>query len=323
MTRAIRLHHTGGPEVLVWEEISTPKPGPAEALVRNEAVGLNFIDVYFRSGAYKLPALPAIIGMEGAGVVEAIGAEVTEVRPGDRVAYASALGGYAERRCVAADRLVALPDTIEFDTAAAMMLQGMTAEYLLRRTHLVVPGETIVVHAAAGGVGLIMCQWAKHLGATVIGVVSTEAKAELARAYGADHVLIGTANLAAEVKRLTGGRMVPVVYDGTGRETFEASLDCLAARGLMVSFGNATGEVKGLDLSVLAAKGSLYVTRPTLATHVATRDALLATSQALFDVVASGAVRIHVGQRFALADAAEAHRALEERRTTGSSVLVP
>ena len=323
MPKSVRIHQTGGPEVLTWENVAQPDPGPGEAVVRQVAVGLNFIDVYFRNGLYKLPSLPGVIGMEGAGIVEAVGSGVEVVAPGDRVAYGNALGAYSEIRTLPADRLLHLPEGIDFETGAAMMLQGMTARYLLRQTHHVVPGETIVVHAAAGGVGLILCQWARHLGARVIGVVSTEAKAELARANGADEVLIGSEGLASNVKRLTEGRMVPVVYDGTGRETFLSSLDCLAPRGLMVSFGSATGEVKGVDLSVLAAKGSLFVTRPTLATHISTREDLLETAAELFDVVAKGIVSIRIGQRFALSEAAEAHRALEARRTTGSTVLIP
>lgn len=323
VSKAIRLHHVGGPEVLSWEDVAHPEPGPGEALVRHRAVGLNYIDVYFRTGIYKLPAFPAVIGMEGAGIVEAIGTDVDQVKTGDRVAYGSALGAYAEERVIPADRLVRLPDSIDFETGAAMMLQGMTARYLLRETFPVANGDTILVHAAAGGVGLILCQWAKHLGARVIGIVSTEEKAELARAHGADEVLIGAQDSPARIRHLTDGAMVRVVYDSSGQETFLTSLDCLAPRGLMVSFGNATGEVKGVDLSILTAKGSLFVTRPTLATHIATREALIETATELFDVVRSGAVSIRIGQSYALADAAEAHRALEGRLTTGSTILVP
>lgn len=323
MSKAVRIHRNGGPEVLVWEDVSSPTPGPGEALIRHDAVGLNYIDVYFRNGLYKLPSLPAVIGMEGAGVVEAVGPGVDIVAAGDRVAYASAIGAYAERRTIAADKLVKLPDSLDTETAAAIMLQGMTAQYLLRRTHPVQPGETILIHAAAGGVGLLACQWARHLGATVIGVVSTEQKAELARAHGATHVIVGTDTLADDVKRLTHGGLARVVYDGTGQATFAASLDCLAPRGLMVSYGNATGEVKGFDLATLAAKGSLYVTRPTLATHIATRDELVATANELFEVVGTGAVKPLIGQRYKLADVADAHRALEARQTTGSTILRP
>jgi NADPH2:quinone reductase len=324
MTKAIRIHTTGGPEVMQWEDVPTPEPGPGEALVRHEAVGLNYIDVYFRNGLYKAPALPATLGMEGAGTVLAVGSGVTDVAVGDRVAYATGpIGAYATERVIAANRLVRIPEGIDFTTAAAMMLQGMTAQYLLRRTHRVQAGETIVVHAAAGGVGLIMCQWAKHLGATVIGVVSTAEKAELARANGAAHVVIGHADLPAEVKRITGGAMVPVVYDSVGKDTFMPSLDSLAPLGLMASFGNASGAVPPFDIGVLAAKGSLYLTRPTLATYTAKRADLEACAADLFDVVKSGAVKIRVNQTMPLKDAAAAHRALEARKTTGSTVLLP
>ena len=324
MTHAIRIHTHGGPEVMRWEEVPLPEPGAGEARVRHEAVGLNYIDVYYRTGLYKSPAMPATLGMEAAGVVTAIGPGVSHLVVGDRVAYASGpIGAYATERCIAADRLVKLPDDIDFRTAAAMMLQGMTAQYLVRRTHTVKPGETIVVHAAAGGVGLILCQWAKHIGATVIGVVSSEAKAELARAHGAAHTVIGYQNLVSEVKRITGGAMVPVVYDSVGKDTFTVSLDCLAPLGLMASYGNASGPVPPVDLGILAAKGSLYLTRPTLVTYTAKRADLLATAQDLFDVVASGAVKIEVNQSFPLADAAAAHIALESRATTGSTVLIP
>jgi NADPH2:quinone reductase len=324
MSKAIRIHAHGGPEVLLWEDVPMPEPGPGEALVHHEAVGLNYIDVYFRTGMYKAPALPAVIGMEAAGTVTAVGDDVTDVKVGDRVAYATApIGAYATDRVIAASRLVPLPDSIDFNTAAAMMLQGMTAQYLLRRTHPLKAGETIVVHAAAGGVGLIMCQWAKHLGATVIGVVSTEAKAELARAHGAEHVVIGHANLPAEVKRITGGAMVPVVYDSVGRDTFMPSLDCLAPLGLMVSFGNASGPVAPFELSVLGAKGSLFLTRPSLASYTSKRADLTASALDLFDAVTSGAVAIQVNQTYPLKDAALAHEALEARRTTGSTVLIP
>jgi NADPH2:quinone reductase len=323
-TKAIRIHAHGGPEVLRWDDVPTPEPGPGEALIHHEAIGLNYIDIYFRIGLYKIPHLPATLGMEGAGVVRAIGAGVTEVSIGDRVAYAGGpIGAYATERVIAADRLVKLPDSIDFATGAAMMLQGMTAQYLLRRTYRVQRGETILVHAAAGGVGLILCQWAKQIGATVIGVVSTEEKAEIARAHGADHVVIGHASLAAEVKRLTDGAMVPVVYDSVGKDTFTPSLDSLAPLGLMVSYGNASGPVPPIDLSMLAAKGSLFLTRPTLATYTARREDLVAVANDLFDVVASGAVKIRVNQTFPLAAAAAAQEALEARRTTGSTVLIP
>ena len=324
MSKAIRIHRHGGPEVMRWEDVPTPEPGPAEALVHHTAVGLNYIDVYFRTGLYKIPAMPATIGMEGAGVVRAVGSAVTNVAVGDRVAYATApIGAYATDRVIAADRLVKIPDGIDDQTAAAMMLQGMTAQYLVRRTHRVAPGETILVHAAAGGVGLILCQWIKHLGGHVIGVVSTEAKAALAREHGAEHVIVGHDNLAAEVKRITGGAMVPVVYDSVGKDTFVPSLDSLAPLGLMISFGNASGPVPPVELGMLSAKGSLFVTRPTLATYTSKPADLQASAADLFEAVASGAVKIRVNQTFPLKDAQAAHEALEARKTTGSTVLIP
>lgn len=323
MTHAIRIHAHGGPEVMQWEDVPTPEPGPGEVLVHHAAVGLNYIDVYFRTGLYKT-ALPATLGMEAAGTVAAVGSGVEAFEPGDRVAYATApIGAYATDRAIAADKLVRLPDAIDFPTAAAMMLQGMTAQYLLRRTYRVQPGDTILVHAAAGGVGLILCQWARHLGATVIGVVSTPEKAELARANGAAHVLVGHTDLAAQVKRITGGAMVPAVYDSVGRDTFMASLDCLAPLGMMVSYGNASGPVGSVDVGLLAAKGSLFLTRPSLATYTAKRSDLERTAAELFEVVAAGAVGIRINQTFPLADAAAAHAALEARKTTGSTVLLP
>lgn len=324
MNHAIRIHEHGGPEKMAWEEIPLPHPKPGEALIRQHAVGLNYIDVYFRTGLYKAPALPATIGMEAAGVVEAIGEGVTEVAVGDRVAYATGpIGAYAEARTLKADRLVKLPDALSFEQGAAMMLQGMTAQYLLRRTYKVQAGETILVHAAAGGVGLIMCQWARHLGCTVIGTVSTEAKAELARANGADHVVLAGEDLPAAVRRITGGAMVPVVYDSVGRDSFAASLDSLAPFGMMVSYGNASGPVAPVDIGILAAKGSLYLTRPTLATYTAKREDLVASAEDLFAVVAAGAVKLAINQRYALKDAAQAHRDLEARKTTGSTLLMP
>lgn len=323
MTKAIRIHAHGGPEVMRWEDVPTPDPGPGEALVRHAAIGLNFIDVYFRTGFYKTN-LPAILGMEASGTVAAVGPGVTAVAVGDRVAYATApIGAYATERVINAERLVKLPDNIDFNTGAAMMLQGITAQYLLHRTHKVQAGETILVHAAAGGVGLILTQWAKHLGASVIGVVSTPEKAELARANGADHVVIGYADLATEVRRFTGGAMVPVVYDSVGKDTFLISLDCLAPLGLMVSYGNASGPVGAIDVGLLGAKGSLFLTRPGLATYTAKRADLERSAQDLFDVVSSGAVHIRVNQTFPLQEAAQAHEALEARRTTGSTILLP
>lgn len=324
MNHAIRVHEYGGPEKLVWEEVPLPQPKPGEALIRHEAVGLNYIDIYFRTGLYKAPSLPATIGMEAAGVVEAIGEGVTAVAPGDRVAYATApIGAYAEARTIKSDRLVKLPSSIPSQQAAAMMLQGMTACFLLTRTYPVKAGQTILVHAAAGGVGLIMVQWAKHLGCTVIGSVSTEEKADLARAHGADHVVVGLDHLPQRVKEITEGAMLPVVFDSVGRDSFAPSLDCLAPFGMMVSYGNASGAVTLPDLGILAAKGSLYVTRPTLATYTARREDLLSCAEALFQVVMDGSVKVRVNQTFALKDAGDAHRALEERRTTGSTVLLP
>jgi NADPH2:quinone reductase len=324
MSKAIRIHTHGGPEVMRWEDVPTPEPGPNEVLVKHAAVGLNYIDVYIRTGLYKAPSMPITPGMEGAGTVTALGPGVTEFAVGDRVAYGTGpAGAYSTQRVVGVDRLVKLPDGIDFNTGAAIMLKGLTAQYLIHRTYKVKAGDTILVHAAAGGVGLILCQWAKHLGATVIGVVSTEAKAELAREHGAAHTVIGHANLAAEVKRITGGAMVPVVYDSIGKDTFTASLDCLAPLGLMVSFGNATGPVTGIDVGLLAAKGSLYLTRPTLASYAAKRADLVAMSKDLFDVVKSGAVKIAINQTFPLSNAGAAHAALESRKTTGSTVLIP
>ena len=323
MSKAIRIHTAGGPEVLKWEQLPTPQPGPNEALIHHEAVGLNYIDVYFRTGFYKAP-LPCIIGMEGAGTVLSVGDNVRDFAPGDRVAYAGGpLGAYATERVIPADRLVKLPPEIDFTTAAAMMLQGITAHFLLFRTFKVQPGQPILVHAAAGGVGLIMCQWAKHLGATVIGVVSTEEKATLAHANGAAHTIIGHANLVADVKKITGGAMVPVVYDSIGKDTFTPSLDCLAPLGLMVSYGASSGAVPPYDIANLATKGSLYLTRPSLATYIAARADLAISAAALFEIVAKGGVKIQVNQTFKLEDAAAAHTALEARQTTGSTVLLP
>ena len=326
-TRAIRFHQTGGPEVLRWEELDLPEPQAHEARVRQHGVGLNYIDIYHRSGLYPVP-LPSGIGLEGAGVVEAIAAEIsakTGIAVGDRVAYAGGpIGAYAQARNIPADRLVKLPDAIAFDTAAAMMLQGMTAQYLLRRTYRVQPGDTILIHAAAGGVGLIACQWAKALGATVIGTVGSEEKAALARAHGCDHAIIYTReNFTERVRAITGGAGVPVVYDSIGKDTFMGSLDCLRPLGMMVSFGNASGPVPPVDLGILAPKGSLFVTRPTMMTYLAKRDDLLQSAAELFAVVAAGSVRIEVNQRYALQDAAVAQSDLAARRTTGSTILLP
>jgi NADPH:quinone reductase len=321
MPHAIRIHQTGGPEVLEWEEIQVGDPGPGQAKVRQQAAGLNFIDVYHRTGLYP-QQLPFTPGVEGAGVVQAIGPDVTQVKRGDRVAYAGGTGGYAEERLIDAERLVKLPDAISSEQAAAMMLQGMTAHMLLRSVYPVKSGDMILVHAAAGGVGLIMCQWAAALGATVIGTVSTEEKAELARAHGCAHPIVYTRqDFVSEVGGLTGGEKLPVVYDGVGRDTFMKSLDCLHRRGMMVSFGNASGAVDPFPPAILAQKGSLFLTRPTLFDYVATRPELERAAGDLFDMVLSGKVKIEVKQRFALKDAAEAHRAIEERETTGSTVL--
>ena len=323
MSMAIRMHAAGGPDVLRWEQIPRPEPGPGELLIRHEAIGLNYIDVYFRSGLYKLPQLPAVIGQEGAGIVEAVGAEVSNFAPGDRIVYAGSLGAYATHRVIHASHAIRLPDDIDSRVAAAITLQGLTAHYLLFRTHKVAPGEKILVHAAAGGVGLLLCQWASHLGAIVIGVVSTEEKAALARSHGAAHTIIGHANLAAEVKRITAGEMVPVVYDSIGRDTFNASLDSLAPLGLMVSYGNASGAVPPVELSLLSAKGSLFLTRPSLATYTAKpaiRDGMAAD---LFAAIRQGILTPQINQTFALKDARAAHEALEARLTTGQTVLVP
>ena len=324
MPFAIRFHQTGGPEVLRWEEVAVGDPAPGEARVRHEAVGLNFIDTYHRTGLYPMP-LPSGIGLEGAGVVEAVGEGVKDVRPGDRVAYAGGpVGAYSQVRCLPAHRLLKLPQTIDCRTGAAMMLQGLTTAYLLRRTYCVQPGDTVLIHAVAGGVGLIACQWAKALGATVIGTVSTEAKAELARQHGCDHVIFYTReDIVQRVREVTGGEGVAVVYDGVGKDTFMASLDCLRPRGMMATFGNASGAVPPFDPLLLTQKGSLFLTRPKLADYTTKREELLALGDELFDVVQRGKVRIEVNQTYALADAASAHRDLEARKTTGSTIFLP
>jgi NADPH2:quinone reductase len=321
MPHAIRVHETGGPEVLKWEQVEVGEPGPGQVKLRQEAAGLNFIDVYHRTGLYPQP-FPFTPGVEGAGVVESVGPGVTDVKPGERVAYAGPIGGYAEVRLIHADRLVRLPGSISGEQAAAMMLQGMTAHMLLRKVHRVAPGETILIHAAAGGVGLIVCQWAKALGATVIGTVGSDEKAELARAHGCDHPVVYTRqDFVAEVERITGGRKLPVVYDSVGRDTFMRSLDCLAPRGLMVSFGNASGPVEPFSPLLLSQKGSLFLTRPTLFNYIAAREELETAASELFDMVESGKVRIEVKQRYPLSEAAQAHADLEARKTAGSTVL--
>ena len=325
MPRAIRIHQTGGPEVMRWEDVEVGAPGPGEIRIRHEAVGLNFIDVYFRTGLYPAPGLPFSPGMEGAGVVEAVGEGVDSPVAGDRVAYAAPpVGAYAQVRLMPAEKVVKIPDSVDSRQAAAMMLQGMTVEYLLRRTYPVRSGDTILFHAAAGGVGLIACQWAKHLGATVIGTVGSDEKAELARAHGCDHPIVYTReDFSRRVGELTGGAGVPVVYDSVGRDTFEGSLDCLAPRGMLVSFGQSSGKIDPFDIGTLSAKGSLYVTRPTLMTYTASRADLESSARALFDVVGGGVVRVPVNRTFPLSEAAQAHRALESRQTTGSTVLLP
>lgn len=321
MPSAIRVHETGGPEVLRWEEIDVGKPGPGQVRIRQEAAGLNFIDVYHRTGLYP-QQLPFIPGVEGAGVVDCVGDDVTNIKAGDRVTYASQIGGYAQMRLIDAARVIKLPDTISSEQAAAMMLQGMTARMLIRAIHEVKKGETILIHAAAGGVGLIVCQWAKALGARVIGTVGNDEKAEIARAHGCDEPIVYTReDFAARVAELTGGEKLPVVYDSVGRETFMKSLDCLRPRGLMVSFGNASGPPDPIAPGVLSQKGSLFLTRPTLNHYIATRQELEESANELFEVIASGKVRVEIKQRFALQDAAEAHRALEQRKTSGSTVL--
>ncbi len=325
MSKVIRIYETGGPEVLRWEEYDPGQPAAGEALVRHEAVGLNFIDVYHRTGTYSLPSLPAIPGMEGAGSVEAVGDGVTEVAAGDRVAYAGLPpGAYAEARLIPAHRLVKVPDSIPLQQAAAMMLQGMTARYLLRDCYEAKAGDTILIHAAAGGVGLIVCQWTNHLGATVIGTVGSEEKAELARAHGCQHtILYNQEDFAERTREITGGKGVDVVYDSVGQATFMKSLDCLRPMGMMVSFGQSSGLLPAFDPGLLSAKGSLFLTRPTLMTYTAERDALLAHARDLFEVVQSGAVKIEVRQTYPLSEAARAHQDLEARKTTGSTILLP
>lgn len=324
MPHAIRFERTGGPEVLQWVEVEVPPPAAGEVRIRHQAVGLNFIDTYHRSGLYPVP-LPSGIGQEAAGEVEAVGEGVAEFAPGDRVAYVGgALGAYSEVRNVLASSLVKLPDALSFEQGAAMMMQGLTAQYLLRRTYRVQPGDTILIHAAAGGVGLIVCQWARALGATVIGTVSSEAKAELARANGCDHAIVTPVeSVSARVREITGGEGVPVVYDSIGKDTFMDSLACLRPLGTMVTFGNASGPVPPFDPGLLARMGSLFLTRPTLFHYIARREDLLGMAAELFAVVASGQVRLSINQRFPLKEAAAAHRELEARRTTGSTVLLP
>jgi NADPH2:quinone reductase len=321
----VRIHAQGGIDKLRYEEVEIGRPGPGEALIRHTAIGLNFLDVYYRNGIYPPPAgLPLTLGNEAAGVVEAVGEGVTLVESGDRVAYVGPLGAYAEQRLIAADRLVRLPDGISDEQAAAMMLKGMTAEYLLLRTYAVKPGDTVLFHAAAGGVGLLFGQWAKHLGATVIGTAGSADKVELARAHGFDHVInYRETDFVAAVKEITGGKLCDVVYDSVGKDTFPASLDCLKPRHLFVSFGQSSGPIPPFPMTLLSQKGSLYATRPTLFGYIATRAELEASAGALFDVVKRGIVKVEINQRYPLAEAGKAHADLEGRKTTGTTVLVP
>lgn len=325
MSKAIRIHANGGPEVMVWEDVDPGRPGPGQVLIRHTAVGLNFIDVYFRTGLYPAPGgLPLTPGSEGAGVVEEVGEGVTGLKAGDRVAYAVGTGAYAERRVIPADRLVKVPDNISDEQAAAMMLKGMTAEYLLRRTYKVKAGDTILFHAAAGGVGLIAGQWAKHLGAVTIGTAGSADKVALAKAHGYDHVInYREQDFVAEVNTITRGGKCEVVYDSVGNDTFDGSLDCLKPLGLLALFGQSSGPVPPFNLGILSQKGSLYITRPTLFVYVAKREDLEASAKALFDVVGKGIVDIRINQRYPLKEAARAHVDLEARRTTGTTILVP
>ncbi len=325
MVAAVRVHKVGGPEVLTYDDIDVPAPGQGQLRVKQHACGVNFIDVYFRIGLYPSPTgLPFVAGNEGAGEVVAVGPGVTEFKAGDRVGYVTALGCYAAERLVAADRAVKLPANIGYEQAAGMMLKGMTAEYLVRRTFKVEKGMNVLMHAAAGGVGLILCQWANHLGANVIGTVGSKEKAELARANGCHHtILYRDEDFVARVKEITGGKLCDVVYDGIGKATFPASLDCIRPLGMFVSFGSASGQIDAFNINILQTKGSLFATRPTLNTYAAKRQDLLAIANGLFEVVGSGAVKIPVNQKYPLRDAAKAHRDLEGRATTGSSILVP
>lgn len=325
MTKAILVHETGGPEVLSWDDHETPPPGPGEVTIDHKAVGLNFLDVYFRTGLYPAPAgMPFVPGNEGAGVVAALGEGVTGLKEGDRVAYAGPMGAYAETRNIAADRLVKVPDGISDEQAAAIMLAGMTVWYLLRRTFKVGKDNTILVHAAAGGVGLIAGQWARHIGATVIGTAGSAEKIELAKANGYDHVInYRTEDFVERVREITGGDLCDVVYDSVGKDTFPGSLDCIRPLGMWVSFGQSSGALPPVNLAVLSQKGSLFATRPTLFTYIAKRSELEAAAGELFDLVGSGVIKVRIGQTFPLSQAADAHRALEARQTTGATVLLP
>lgn len=323
MTKAIRIHRTGGPEVMVLEDVTLPKPAKGEVLVRNHAIGLNFIDIYFRQGSYPTP-LPFTPGNEGAGEVVSVGRGVSDFKPGDRVAYVSTLGSYAQERLVPASSLIKLPKSISYEMGAAMMLKGLTAQYLLRRTYKVRPGDTILVHAAAGGVGLILCQWAKALGAHVIGTVGSEEKAKLAKKAGAKHVInYNQEDFAARVKEITKGKLCDVVYDGVGKATFAGSLDCLKPLGMFVSYGSASGQLDAFNIGLLAQKGSLFATRPTLFTYIAKREDYVAMAKDLMRAISRGDVKIPIHARYSLADAAQAHQDLGARATTGATVLLP
>ena len=325
MVAAVRVHKVGGPEVLTYEDVPVAEPGPGQVKVRNHACGVNFIDTYFRMGMYPSPVgLPFVSGNEGAGEVIAVGPGVTEVKIGDRVGYVSGLGAYAAERLLPAERAVKLPDNISYEQAAAMMLKGLTVQYLVRQTYKVQKGDNVLIQAAAGGIGLIACQWANHLGANVIGTVGSKEKAELARKHGAHHtILYRSEDFPAKVKEITGGKMCAVVYDGVGKETFPASLDCLKPLGMFVSFGSASGQIEAFNINILQTKGSLFATRPTLNTYAAKREDLLKMASELFEVVGSGAVKIPVNQKYPLKDAQKAHRDLEGRATTGSTILLP
>ena len=325
MTAAVRVHKTGGPEVLTYEDVSVPAPGPGQIKLKNHAIGVNFIDTYFRMGMYPSPVgLPFVSGNEGAGEVTAVGQGVTEIKVGDRVGYVSALGSYVAERIMPAERVVKLPDKISYEQAAGMMLKGMTVQYLLRRTYRVQKGDNVLIHAAAGGIGLIACQWANHLGANVIGTVGSKEKGELAKKNGAHHIInYRDEDFVAKVKEITGGKLCEVVYDGVGKATFPASLDCIKPLGMFVSFGSASGQIDAFNINILQTKGSLFATRPTLNTYAAKREDLLKIANELFEVVASGAVKIPVNQKYPLKDAPQAHRDLESRKTTGSTILLP
>ncbi len=324
MVNAIRIHEYGGVDKMKWEAVDVGAPGQGEIRVKHKAIGFNYIDTYFRSGLYKFPSLPHVLGTEGSGDVVAVGPGVTDLKVGDRIAYANPPGAYIEERVMPAARAVKLPDSITYETAAAMMLQGMTVRYLLRDTYKVGPGTVMLLHAAAGGVGLIACQWAKHLGATIIGTVGSDEKGKLAKEHGCTHIINYTKeDFVKRVKEITDGKLCDVVYDSVGKDTFPGSLDCLKPRHLWVSFGNSSGPVPPMDIGILNSKGSLFCTRPTLFHYTASREDLLTSANDLFDVVARGAVKIEVNQRYALKDAAQCHNDVQARKTTGSTILIP